>query len=171
VPSSTVHSNFLLSLVLYNQWTSDRVLRRLHRLTRDQLRGAAPLSRGSILGTLVHVVDTQRYWRTVRVEGRVPLKELSPDDFPDVRSRRAYRKAEDQRLIRFMRSTPESGFARRVRYSWPRARPRSNLLWQIIVHIVNHGTHHRSEVGRAMAAMNASPGGIDFIKFVARPNR
>jgi uncharacterized damage-inducible protein DinB len=161
----------LLTLVRYNQWASDRVLRRLHRLSAGQLRRPASLSYGSVLGTLVHVIDTQGYWRTACEEGAVPLETLSQDDFPSVRSLRDYWRAEDERLIRFVRSRKESELARRVFYRWPRARPRSKILWEIILHIVNHGAHHRAEVGRVMAGMSASPGDIDFIRFVARKQR
>jgi uncharacterized damage-inducible protein DinB len=168
VGKKAMNGSALLDLVRYNQWASDRVLRRLHRLSARQLRGRALLSYGSVMGTLVHVIDTQWYWRTACEEGVVPLERLSQDDFPDVRSLREYWGAEDERLIRFVRSRSESELARRAFYRWPRARPRSKVLWQIIVHIVNHGTHHRSEVGRVMAGMLASPGDIDFIRFVAR---
>jgi uncharacterized damage-inducible protein DinB len=46
--------------------------------------------------------------------------------------------------------------------------PRTRLLWHILQHIVNHGTHHRSEIGNHLAVLGQSPKDLNFMKFVAR---
>jgi hypothetical protein len=61
-----------------------------------------------VVGTLVHGIDTQGYWRIACEQGAVPLERLSPDDFPDIRSLREYWRAEAERLVRFVRSRRES---------------------------------------------------------------
>jgi uncharacterized damage-inducible protein DinB len=61
----------------------------------------------------------------------------------------------------------EKTLHRSVTYSWPRARARSRPLWHILQPIVNHGTHHRSEIGCSLETMGLSPKDLDFIKFVA----
>ena len=38
-------------------------------------------------------------------------------------------------------------------------------LWQTMVHVVNHGTQHRSEAAVLLTIMGRSPGDLDLIDF------
>jgi uncharacterized damage-inducible protein DinB len=158
----------LLTLVEYNRWANDRLFGKASRVPPKELGKVTWLSRGSIRRTLIHLVDTQWYWRLAAQEGSVPVEELQEEEFPDLRRLRARSKEEDEKLVEFVASLDDLEVNRPVQYSWPRARPRSKLLWHIILHIVNHGTHHRSEIGQTMASLGASPGDLDFIRFVVK---
>ena len=37
-----------------------------------------------------------------------------------------------------------------------------NLVWQILLHVVNHGTQFRSEAGVALTRFGRSPGDTDL---------
>jgi uncharacterized damage-inducible protein DinB len=40
-------------------------------------------------------------------------------------------------------------------------------VWQVIFHVVNHGTQHRSEAAAILTGYNHSPGEIDFDTFLS----
>jgi uncharacterized damage-inducible protein DinB len=58
-----------------------------------------------------------------------------------------------------------------IEFSWPRARPRRKALWQVVVHVVNHGTQHRAEAGDYLASCGYSPGNLDFLIFVSKEKK
>ncbi len=160
-----------LTLVAYNTWASHKVLVKAAHLSWEELLAEAGLSHGSLLGELVHLVDTQWYWREGAQNGRLPVKALEPEDFEDFKALRRRWELEDRKLEQFVGGLSQAALEGRVSYAWARARPRSKVLWQILVHIVNHATQHRSEIGGVLGKMGRSPGDVDFIKFVARRDR
>ncbi len=44
---------------------------------------------------------------------------------------------------------------------------RSIPLWALNVHLVNHGTQHRSEVAMMLTDLGHSPGDLDMVFFLA----
>jgi uncharacterized damage-inducible protein DinB len=158
----------ILTLVEYNAWANQRLFQRAKRLSRVQLTAPCELSRGSILSTLIHVLDTQWYWRSACQAGAFPSKELTERDFPDMATLRMRWLEDDAQLATYVQSLDAARLSAQVEYSWPRARPRHKTRWHILMHIVNHGTHHRSEIGRYLATLGHSPGDLDFILFIAR---
>lgn len=39
------------------------------------------------------------------------------------------------------------------------------VLWQLMAHVANHGTHHRAETAMAMAAMGKPMRELDYVFF------
>jgi uncharacterized damage-inducible protein DinB len=40
------------------------------------------------------------------------------------------------------------------------------LLWELMAHVANHGTQHRSEAAMTLTAVGRSPGDLDLLDFV-----
>ena len=157
-----------ITLVGYNIWANHRVLLKAAKLTSAQLLSETALSHHTIMDTLVHILDTQWYWREGAQSGKLPTKTLTHEDFPTLLSMRRRWDEEDRLLSDYVKGLSLSKLNDSVTYNWLWARPRSRPLWHILQHIVNHGTHHRSEIGQVLAALGQSPKDLDFIKFVAK---
>lgn len=159
---------YAVTLVEYNIWANRRVLNKAAYLSAEELHCETTLSQHTVMGTLVHILDTQWYWREGAQTGRLPVDNLSPADFPSFSSLRRRWEIEDQFLIEYVRGLSKAELKGDITYSWLWARPRSRPLWHILQHIVNHGTQHRSEIGQYLATLGYSPRDLDFIRFVAR---
>jgi len=131
----------MLTLVEYNKWANNRLMRRAAHLSQEQLGEPCWLSQGNLYDTLIHTVDAQYSWRIACQEGKLPDQRLSQEQFANVAAFRAYWQEEDAALISY---------------------------WFILFHVVNHGTIHRSEIGQYMDTLDRSPGNMDFIMFTAR---
>ena len=59
-------------------------------------------------------------------------------------------------------------FERVVKYTLRVGATGEQPLGQLIVHLVNHGTHHRAETGLLLERMGRSPGDIDYVLFLAK---
>jgi len=155
-----------VTLAEFNVWANRRILAKVARLPPAALRAAAGLSYPSPLATLVHILDTQWYWRQGAQSGILPAETLQPSSFLSLTSLRRRWDEEDRLLLAFLRSRSDRQLASAVSYTWARARPRSRPLWHIIMHVFNHATQHRSELALFLTERKLSPGDMDFLDFI-----
>ena len=157
-----------ITLVEYNTWANHRILAKVSGLPASALTVESFLSHKTLLATLVHILDAQWYWREGAQTGALPVNTLTSADFASLQSLKRRWVKEDRLLLEYVKGLTPATLNGQVSYSWPRARPRTRPLWQLLTHIVNHGTHHRSELGQYLATLGRSPGDLDFIKFVSK---
>ena len=53
-----------------------------------------------------------------------------------------------------------------VRYTTDTGLQRERVLWHCLLHVVNHGTQHRSEAAALLTEYGHSPGDLDFTMFL-----
>ena len=138
----------MLTLVEYNKWANNRLMRRAAHLNQEQLSEPCWLSQGNLYDSLIHTADAQWSWRLACQDGRLPGERLSQEQFANVGAFRAYWQEEDAALIDYVSSLSDAALNETVEFHWAQTRPRSRTLWHILAHVVNHGTIHRSELGQ-----------------------
>jgi uncharacterized damage-inducible protein DinB len=70
-------------LLLYMLWADRTTLRAVREVTPEHLRRDAGISFGSLFGTMVHILGSQRRW-LARFSGHAPAHIPTQDDFPDL---------------------------------------------------------------------------------------
>jgi uncharacterized damage-inducible protein DinB len=153
----------VLTLTEYNRWANERIYRRAVHLDRADLDAVYGQSRRTIYGCLLQLADAQRCWRVMCETGESPGQERKPDAFASVQDLRALAREEHERLIRYVRTLTGTQLNRLRTFGSPRAKPRSQVLWKLLVHLINHGTQHRAEIG-----LRLSPGSLDFVVYASR---
>ena len=66
----------------------------------------------------------------------------------------------------YLASLQEEGVSGIVRYTTPEGEKRERVRWHCLLHVVNHGTHHRSEAAAILTDSSHSPGDLDFTVFL-----
>jgi len=148
----------------YTAWASGLLLDAAGQLSPAELNRDFGTADKSVLGTLVHIFAGDRIWLE-RMNGtsRENLIDAGDQDFeklqrawPEIhRGWRTWaadltdaRALED---VSFYRSTIGKTFRMPA--------------WQIVMHVVNHGTHHRGAVSGFLRAMGKTPPKLDLIAY------
>jgi uncharacterized damage-inducible protein DinB len=148
----------LRALVAYNERANAIVLEAITGLTDKQLDAKYGASWESIRSTLQHVATAQGVWLK-----RFGAGADAPPDGSDLRTAIA---ASDAALTAFVDGSSAADLERVVEYTDSRGQPFAVPLWQLLMHVCNHGTHHRAECGMLLGQLGRSPGDIDFVYHV-----
>lgn len=156
----------VLTLFDYNYWANHRVLEAAEKITSEQFTAPAKLSHGSVRGALAHILAAEIVWRLRCQEGISPSVLPGEADFPTLESLRL-RWAEEERAIRaYLTGLTDEMLNSPVRYTTTKGVPQATILWQVLAHVVNHGTQFRAEAGVTLSQFGHSPGDLDFIHFI-----
>jgi uncharacterized damage-inducible protein DinB len=153
-------------LYAYNYWARDKVLQAAKSLTHEQLITPASLCFGSLLGTLTHILNAEWIWRVRCQENTSPGSMALEQVVTDFDSLIKTWSAEETRMRAYLRELGVADLGRRVKYTRLSGPEGENILWHILVHVVNHGTQHRAEVASALTELGHSPGELDLIIYL-----
>jgi uncharacterized damage-inducible protein DinB len=148
----------------YNSWANRRTLDACAALSSEQFTRDMGSSFRSVRDTLVHLMLVEWLWLE-RWHGRSPTSFAPAADFPNVDSVRA-RWAEIARdLLDYIASLTQEEVQRVVQHKTTAGVPQAAPLWQMLQHLLNHGTYHRGQVTTLLRQLGAKANGTDLITF------
>ena len=156
---------YFKTLYDYNYWANAKILDTTQQITDEQLFAPTHDSYGNLHGTLVHTMSAEWVWRT-RWSGTSPKAPLRNEDFPSLAAIRSRWNQEEQQMRTFLASLSEENVQRIVQYTNMQGQAYSAPLWLLMMHLVNHGTQHRSEAATILTKLGHSPGDVDMLVFV-----
>ncbi|MEZ4664858.1 MAG: DinB family protein [Caldilineaceae bacterium] len=141
-------SKMLLQTFLdYNYRVNERILQAMAALTPEQLALPTGISHGSALELIRHMADTEWSWR-LYTDGGADGKFLwDVEDISDLTKLADFWSAERARMLAYLDAMSEEALAEKLELSPSFSAPR----WQVFLHIVNHSSHHRSELYQYLA--------------------
>lgn len=149
----------------YNYWANDKILAAAGMLTEERFLAPRPYSHGGVRDTLAHILSAEWIWR-VRCEEQVfPTAALRADDFPSLATLQQRWQQEEERMRGYLDGLSNKALYGMVRYKTTGGEPHENVLWHLLVHVVNHGTEHRSTVASYLTEDGQSPGDLDMVYF------
>jgi uncharacterized damage-inducible protein DinB len=163
--NDSIDKSDILTLFDYNYWANARVLNAAAKLAPDQFTAPAGLSHGSVRGALVHILGAEMVWRMRCAEGVSLSALLVENDFPTVEILRERWRDEEQKMRAYLSLLSDEALSQTVQYKTTKGVPFENVLWNLLVHVVNHGTQFRAEAGVALTAYGQSPGDLDLLLY------
>ena len=153
------------ALYEHNRIGTEIVLDTAEKLTKEQWLADQSAGRGSIRDTLVHLTSGMRGW-LASWEGKPNPGQPDPVDYADVAAVRAFFRSVDVASQSYLKGLTDPDLGRVVTRTRQDGSTMSAPLWQMMLHVTNHGMQHRSEVAAMLTAFGQSPGELDLIRLV-----
>jgi uncharacterized damage-inducible protein DinB len=143
-------------LFAYDRWATKRVLAALEGIPPALWGTEGAIGERGLGAILVHQLGAAQRWRHgIQRDGEEPEPEGEP--LLSVDELRA-RWAVEWIAVDAWLPTLDEDYLAYVH--------RGEAIWQMLAHVANHGTQHRSEAAALLTAAGHSPGDLDMIDFV-----
>jgi uncharacterized damage-inducible protein DinB len=132
-------------------------------LTYEQFTQHVAYSHGSVRDQIVHLMNVDDIWFS-ELQGMPPAQPFQPagvDDRPAIRSR--WDEIE-QRMRDYLAALQDE-----MLFATPIKEPdedRNLITWQVLLHVVNHGTDHRAQLLRQLNDLGMQTRSQDYIFYV-----
>ena len=147
----------------YTAWASRKLLEAAAALSSDELTRDFGTADKSVLGTLLHVYGADYAWME-RMEGR----SISQRPYGEEASL-AWLQVEWPRLLErwkaYVAGLTEETAEAEIAYVTFKGDPFRSAVWKIVMHVVNHGTHHRGQAAGFLRSMGKTPPVLDLMQY------
>jgi len=152
-----MHADEIRILFAYDRWATRRVLTALDALDASVWARADAVGERGLGGVLVHHLGASQRWRIgLQSRGEEEGPEPEREPLPTIDELRERWEAEWTAVNAWL-PTLTDDFVGYVFDGVP--------VWQMLVHVVNHGTQHRAEAALLLTAHGRSPGELDLINY------
>jgi len=159
----SVSADALRMHLAYTAWASRRLVDAVARLSPEELKRDFQTADHSVLGTLVHVFAADRIWLG-RVTGSPSGPFVSDADHSLTVLQNDW-PALMRRWGQFASELTDHSAKDMVAYRDTQGNSFERPLWQLILHVVNHGTHHRGQVSGFLRTMGHTPPSLDLTAY------
>jgi len=131
----------------------------LARLPYEQFIQDVPYSIGSLRQQVVHLMSVDEAW-FCELRGVEPPSAYQPDDRAEIRARWDAIEAQMRAYLEQLQDT--------ALFNQPIVEPaedRSLMVWQVLIHVINHGTDHRAQMLRQLHDFGLQTTSQDYIFF------
>lgn len=150
-----MNSEYIHALFEYHDAANQQLWGSILRLSDDQFVHEPGYSIGSVRNHVVHVMDVDQRWLR-RIKGEPLGERLVWTDFTTPSAAQARWNEIEAGVLADVRAFDDAALSRVIDYDLPqRGGPKHNPVWQILAHVVNHGTDHRAQVLRLLWELGA----------------
>lgn len=133
------------------------------QLSPEQFTQPVNYSHGSVRDQIVHLIRVDDIWFS-ELGGVEPAEPPPPADGDDRERIRAYWDTVEQRMRAYLAALRDD-----MLFDTPIEEPDEDkdlLVWQVLLHVVNHGTDHRAQLLRLLNGLGVETTSQDYIFYV-----
>ena len=158
----------IIRLYEYQRESNSHLLDVVEELSNTELTSVVVEGQPSIRDTLVHmfsVIQINVAWWSNRLSGEAAFSlKYSSENFSDAASLRNLWQESDAEIAMFIDSlSSDDDLERSYSRETPTGEVRNRVLWEMMLHVINHGTQHRSEVAMMLTKLGHSPGDMEIL--------
>lgn len=147
----------------YTTWATARLLDAAAELSTEELSRDFGTADRSVVGTLAHIFAADRVW-ICRIQGKPPVRFITDEDRDLDLMRREWPEVL-QTWRHWAAALTDQNVAQVCSYHDLKGNAWTTPWWKIVLHVVNHGTHHRGQVSGFMRTMGHQPPPLDLIAY------
>ncbi|MBX3575677.1 MAG: damage-inducible protein DinB [Rhizobiaceae bacterium] len=155
-----------MMMAAYNRWANVRVYDAAAELSDREWQKDTGAFFGSMMGTLNHLVATDRIWmKRFTGLGEAPraLDAIVDRSFEGLRAARV---VEDARIMEWVDALSEEELEGRFTYvTMTDVRTVSQRIAPVLAHLFNHQTHHRGQAHTILTMLGKPSLGLDLVYF------
>ncbi len=131
------------------------------QLSDEQFTQHADYSRGSVQDQILHLISCDTAWFSGLRGVEIP-EDLSPAGFPDREGIREHWDTVEQTMRDYLANLRDD-----MLFDKPlEGEDKDLILWQVLLHVVNHGTDHRAQLLRLLNDLGVKTEYQDYIFYV-----
>lgn len=162
-------SEEVVALYEFNSWANHKTLEAVGALTTEQFIRELGSSFSSVRDTLVHIYGVEWIWLE-RLQGRSPAGFPATRDFAEVGKLKARWAELDTMQLEYVRGIFQADLEEVMEYKTLSFGAGRNPRWQMMQHVVNHGSYHRGQVTTMLRQLGAKAASTDLITFYRQRN-
>src|SRR5262245_38890252 len=147
----------------YTAWATSKLLATAVTLPPEHLTHDFGTADGSIVGTLAHTFAADRIWLARITGAPIPTFLTDADRSIDVLQKEW--PALHGRWKQWTASLTDESARQEITYRDLKGNPWTQTLWKLLLHVVNHGTHHRGQVSGFIRSLGHTPPPTDLLYF------
>ena len=134
----------------------------ISQLSEEQFTQPVSYSYGSVREQIVHIMSCDENWFNPLRGLKFP-EPLDPSQYADRQSIRAHWDSIEQNMRDYLANLRDEML---VEKPFPAGEDENLILWQVLLHVVNHGTDHRAQLLRFLNDMGVKTRYQDYIFYV-----
>ena len=147
----------------FMKWADDRMFTLVRGLDQEMLNRNEGVSFGSLAGTVQHIYRAERVWYR-RVHGE-PSVQIGAVESPSIEELAQLWPRLHEEWRRWALELDSNGWYQSILSKNAQGVESRLPHWQIVLHLVNHGTYHRGQVVSLVRQAGVEPVGTDLIAY------